>query len=452
MLLDSYQPPNDDRVEEGLLGSLLADPEVFSLINSIVTDEAAFYKTKHRAIYKAIKEVYNDNKTYDVVLIHSKVKEHSDDLSITIPYLSTIEYPNGLLAERYAIRLMELYNARQTIIQCQKTLSDINDGKDLLEIVSNLKASIDKISMDPSNRPATNIAEDAINVWEKYLDEKDGVENYIPTGWPRLDRYITMKKGHHVLVGGRTGMGKTSFGLNLATNIALMGYRPVFFTMEQSKESMVECYIAQIAGVSRKDFMKGTLSDHEKERVVNTINTWGAKDILNMGIYEGTYSVEQVRHKLITEMAENPVDVVFIDFLHAMKPPRGYKRDGHEWLREASQQLEALAIELNVLIITMVQLNRGVDNRENKRPVLIDIREAGEDNADIVLLLYRDEYYNLNTEEPGIVEVSIAKQRHGPTGMEKLMFINYSTAFKDIPEKKGNPKYVQESRDYGYKD
>jgi replicative DNA helicase len=441
-------PPHDENIEKALLGCIISDPSKFNLVNSIFNDrDNVFYKTLHNHIYKSIKDLMQKDNTFDLNLLYSQIKRYDDD--ITMSYLIEIEFPNGMLAEKYAEIVLEHFNARQTIKYCQQAISSIYNGEELLYITGDLRSKLDKTIIDPKNRYSSNIAEDALQTWETYLDETESKhKNIIHTGWIDIDKVITMKKSHHILIGARTAMGKTSFALNLATNIALQGKRPVFFSMEQSKETMIECYISQISGVSRINFMKGQLSDFEIKRVHDNASIWGSNDIMDIGIYEGTYSPMEIRHKLIVEMKDKPVDVVIIDFLHAMKPPVGYKRDGHEWLREATKQLEELAIELNIVIVTLAQLNRSVDTREDKRPVMTDIREAGEDHADIILFIYRDEYYNPDTSEPGVAEIIIAKQRHGRTGKIKLRFIDYSTAFINITEKEKEAK-IQDC--FGYK-
>lgn len=428
-MIEYITPPHDFEMEQSLLGCLIADPEQFDIINAILpAAENTFYRINNQYIYKAMQELIKQHGTYDIPLIYSKVKQYTDEIGMS--YLSEIEYPNGLLAEKYAKNIVSLYNARKIIEHCQLSIRNIQDGHDIMSVISNLRKNIDSTVIDVANIKPVNIADHAILVWEEYLDNQEkNVQSLITTGFIDLDRYINIKKSRHVLIGARTSMGKTSFALNLATNMALQGKRIMFFSMEQSKQDTTECYIAQLSDVSRDGFMRGKLSEREQNKVMENAHLWGSPEVMKMNIEDKTYSPMEVRHKLIMEMKDNPIDVVFIDFLHAMKPPAGYKRDGHEWLREATKQLEEIAIELNVAIITMVQLNRNVDNRENKRPVMTDIREAGEDHADIILFIYRDEYYNPNTEEPGIAEIIIAKQRHGPTGTIKLDFHNHSTAF-----------------------
>jgi len=430
--LDVITMPHSESLEQSLIGSLLSDPEQFPVIDSLLrSNSEVFYRIKHKHIFEAIAELYYENTSYDLPLVYNRVKAKTDD--VTASDLSELSMPTGYLAESYAEQLVELHNKRVAIQECQNAVVSLSNGGDFTDIVASLRSALDQSVLNPANRYSSNIADDALNLWENYLDNEDTIHaNVIPTGFSTLDSMTTIKKGHHILVGARTSMGKSSFALSWATNVAQQGKKVIFFTMEQSKNTMVESYISQIAGVSRNRFMRGNLTEEEKEQVKRTVNKWGYSELIPMGLYEGSYAPYEIRHKLVLELEKNPVDIVFIDFLHAMKPPKGYRRDGHEWLREATKQLEEIAIELNVTIVSMAQLSRDVDRRENKRPVITDIREAGEDHADLVLFIYRDEYYYPETEDAGIAEIIIAKQRHGPTGLIRLAFIDYSTKFTDI--------------------
>ena len=431
-MFETIVPPHDEEMEKSLLGSLLADPEQFSVVDSVInSNPEVFYRIKNKTIYESMQNLIVEYDTFDLPLLYSKVKEKTDEVPAS--YLSEITLPTGYLAEQYAVNLVELYNKRLAILECQNTVVELTSGSDFTTTISSLRGRLDASILNPAFKFSTNIADDALKFWEDYLDnEKERHNNLIFSGWSVLDNMVTVKKSHHIIVGARTSMGKTSFALSWATSVALQGKRVLFFTMEQSKESLTECYISQLADVPRDHFMKGILTPEDRQKVANTAKTWGSNKLMGLGVYEGTYSAQEIRHKIILELEKKPVDIIYIDFLHAMKPPTGYKRDGHEWLREATKQLEEIAIELNVTIVTMAQLSREVDKRDNKRPVQTDIREAGEDHADTILFIYRDEYYDPETDDPGIAEIIVSKQRHGPTGTVRLAFIDYSTRFEDV--------------------
>lgn len=425
------KPPFDLEAEQILLGGLLIDPEQFSYIDSLIPiGEKIFYATKHKAIYKAMKTLTEENKSFDIILLYNEVHKHNKD--ITRSELVDIYHsiPTSAMNERYVHHLLEVYSRRKTAEICKNTLHGITIATPLDELLGTLIKEVSNISVVNNDKEASSINEVGLTWWDNYLNNEGKPIPRVLTGWEDLDRYVALMNGTHTIIGARTSMGKTSFAINLCTNVAQQGKKPLFFTMEQTKESVATCYISQISNVDRFNAMTGKLTEDDKKRIMDNAHIWGSDNISSMRIYDRSWSASEVRHKILLERIHRPVDIVVIDFLHNMKPPHGMNREGHEWLRETSQQLEEIAIELNIPIVTLAQLNRKVESREDKRPFLSDIREAGEDNADIVMFIYRDEYYYPDTtNDPGVAEIIISKNRHGKTGTIKLDFIPHSTAF-----------------------
>ncbi len=418
----------DLNMEKCLLGALINDPNQLSLVESILpVSERTFYNTKYNNIYRTIKKLHEDGKAYDINLLYSEAVKIDDDILLSEITDIMLSSPTGMLSENYAEQVTDMYWRRNITEACHTAIDDVQKV-DTVVVLSNLESTIRSYSQKKSFH-AQKLSDLADISWENYASEKKN----IPTGWKDLDDLVFLRKGMHVIMGARTSMGKTSFAINLATNMA-KEHRPLFFTMEQSASSMADCYVSQISGISRFNYMKGTLSDYEVERVNEHAHIW-KEHADNIGVYDEIMSPDEVRHKIIIEKQNNPVDVVIIDFLHSMKAPQGTNRNSHEWIREAVTQLQNIALEQNVLMITVAQLTRSMNAREDKRPVLTDIREAGEDNTDIVMFIYRDEYYfPETTDKRGVAEIIVAKNRHGKTGTVELKFIHHSTAFEDFTD------------------
>ena len=425
-------PPHDLDAELKLIGGILNDKDQYMLVESILPAGAeTFYNLRHQALYKAIERILKEDKPLELSLVTTEANKVNQDITIADVYKAESAIPTGELCEYYSSVISELFAKRKVMEACKIALTNIKDN-DVIETVGTLEKSITEASAKGKQLYADNMSDIALSWWERYIDTEGETGDRIYTGWRDLDKYLAIVPGTHMMVAARTSQGKTSFAINLATNVAKQGKRPIIFTMEQTKESVATCYVAQIAGVDRFRAMTGTMFPHDKKKVSDTAYVWGSNEINNIGIYDKPCNAQAIRHKIIMERQRNPVDMVIIDFLHNMKPPTGYSSEGHEWLRETTTQLEHIAVELRVPIITLAQVNRKVEGRDDKRPNLSDIREAGEDNVDIALFIYRDEYYNKDSRDKGIAEIIIAKNRHGKTGMVKLKFIDYSTAFKDL--------------------
>ena len=378
-----------------------------------------------------MENIIKDDKPLEFSLLTTEANKINKDITIADIYKAANATPTGQLCEYYASHISELYAKRKVMESCKVALTDLGN-KNVVDVVGTLEKSITEASAKGKQLYADNISDIALQWWEQYIESEGETGDRIYTGWRDLDKYLAIMPGTHIMIAARTSQGKTSFAINLATNVAKQSKRPIIFTMEQTKESVATCYVAQIAGVDRFRAMTGTMFPHDKKKVSDTAYIWGSNEINNIGIYDKPCNAQEIRHKIIMERQRNPVDMIIVDFLHNMKRPTGYSSEGHEWLRETVMQLEHIALELKVPIVTLAQVNRNVENREDRRPNLSDIREAGEDNIDIALFIYRDEYYNKDSKDKGVAEIIIAKNRHGKTGMVKLKFINYSTAFKDL--------------------
>ena len=426
-------PPHDLAIERSLLGGLIGAPDLFYLVDSILPAGAnTFYSTKHQIVYDAIQRLVKHNEPVDIVILFSEIEKISQDITrsdlIDIAKCSC----NGAIADKYAIRVAETFHRRQVLSSCRSAIDNILNKVDLSKTIRTLGKQINEITVNDSQTYAASINKIAIKWWDKCLDYKSTGTGRIYTGFKDIDKMIALLPGTHFILGARTSMGKTSFAIQMATNIAMQDKRPLLFSMEQTKESVAACYVSQISSVDRFAAMTNTLTDEQKKQIMDHAHIWGSTKIKNIGLYDKPWSAQDIKHKVITEMAQESVDIIIIDFLHNMKPPAYMKREGHEWLRETTAELEEIAIELKVPVITLAQLSRKVEARNDKRPIISDIREAGEDNADIVAFLYRDDYYNPHTEKPGIAEFIIAKNRHGQTGTVELMFLNASTEFKNL--------------------
>ena len=285
---------------------------------------------------------------------------------------------------------------------------------------------------------ADKVLESTIEDIQKKL-ESDGSLSGVPTGFNELDNLTGgLQKSDLVILAARPGMGKTALVLNIATNAALAGQKAAIFTLEMSKEQLMGRVLASVARVDSSRLRKGDLSDEEQDRLME-----GARRIYEnkecLGIDETPgISLMELRSRCRRYHKENGLDLIVIDYLQLMSGSSQAKSESREReISEISMGLKNLAKELMVPVIALAQLNRGPDSRPDKRPKLSDLRESGsmEQDADMILFVYRDEYYNPNSELAGIAEVLVAKNRHGSTTTVKLAYqpnyVSFQNLFQD---------------------
>ncbi|ABS60522.1 replicative DNA helicase [Fervidobacterium nodosum] len=425
--------PANIEAEQALIGSILIEPEKLDNIVSIVSS-SDFYDQRHRYIFSVIEQLHDEGLPIDIISVCDRLR--NQDLLDKIGgelYVAQLadSVPTSAHAEIYAqiIRdkaiLRELIAAGSQIVQNAYTDVAVDEILDEAErLVFRIAESRATKTYIDVKSALTEVFEHLEELREKHLKGLGGLVTGIPTGFKKLDE---MTSGFHrsdlIIIAARPSVGKTAFALNLAKNMALVGEASVgIFSLEMSREQLIQRLLCMESLVDLQKVRRGWLSDDEWKRLVQ-----GASKLMKANIIvddESNLEPRVLRAKARRMKKEYNVDAIFIDYLQLMN--LGDRRDSRQQeISEISRSLKLLARELDISIIALSQLSRAVEQREDKRPRLSDLRESGaiEQDADVVIFLYRDEYYKKqHVDLPHETEIIIGKQRNGPIGTVTLMF------------------------------
>ncbi len=423
--------------EQSLLGAILVDPDS---LNSIADSISAsdFYLTEHAQIFTAMHELFLTNKEIDIVtLIEMLVSKGIYNKSGGQDYIKTLcqTVPNALNVADYASIVKQKSLLRQLIDVC----SDISDTAyseegSAGEIIDYAESRIFDIAQGRDSKNFRHIREIIGAVYDnlKAMNEGGDAAQGTKTGFSGVDNLLAgMGDSDLVLIGARPGMGKTSFALNIATNVALQTKKKVcIFSLEMSAEQLVSRVISSEAMVNSYSMRTGKLDNKEWENIALATSRLAGCDILIDDTSGISVTAMKAKLRRITGLG-----LVVIDYLQLMQSDRRSDNRVQE-VADISRALKIMAKELNVPVICCAQLSRGPESRTDKRPMLSDLRDSGaiEQDADTVIFLYRDEYYKTegNQDEGNIAEVIIAKNRHGSTGNVKMGWIGQFTKFRTL--------------------
>ena len=432
--------------EQSLLGCILIDPECFNDLTELVGSED-FYLAEHKQIFLAMRELYLSDHAIDVVtLIDALVRAGVYDKSGGEQYIRTIAevVPGAQNAKDYAKIVRNKSRARQLIEICGD-ISDItySEQEEIEHVIENAEARIFDLAQGRDTKSFRHIRDVLVSVYShlhELATDKSAAQG-TPTGFSGLDKVLVgMGKSDFILVGARPGMGKTSFALNIATNVAQSTKKKVcIFSLEMSAEQLVNRIISSEAMVDSYALRSGELKPEEWEHIASASARLSGCDILiddTPGI-----TVSGMKGKL--RRVDN-LGLVVIDYLGLMSSDKRIDNRVNE-VGDITRNLKIMAKELNVPILCCAQLSRGPEGRNDKRPMLSDLRDSGsiEQDADCVMFLFRDEYYKAdssNDTEGNIAEVIVAKNRHGSTGTVKVGWIGRYTKFRSIAESGSVPE------------
>ena len=426
--------------EQSLLGSILIDPECFNDLAELVSGED-FYLTEHKQIFLAMRDLYLADHSIDVVtLIDALVRNGVYDKSGGEQYIRTIAevVPGSQNAKDYAKIVREKSQLRQLISICGE-VTDIaySEQQDAGRTIEYAEAQVFALAQGRDTKSFRHIRDVLVSVYTHLheLSTDKSAAQGTPTGFSGLDKVLVgMGKSDFILVGARPGMGKTSFALNIATNVAQSTKKKVcIFSLEMSAEQLVNRIISSEAMVDSYALRSGELKPEEWEHIAEASARLSGCDILiddTPGI-----TVSGMKGKL--RRVDN-LGLVVIDYLGLMSSDKRIDNRVNE-VGDITRNLKIMAKELNVPILCCAQLSRGPEGRNDKRPMLSDLRDSGsiEQDADCVMFLFRDEYYktdSTNEQEGNIAEVIVAKNRHGSTGTVKVGWIGRYTKFRSIAE------------------
>ena len=431
-------PPQNVEAEQAVLGAmLLSHDAVIVAMEKLQSQD--FYRDVHRIIFEAMEHLHRENKEIDVITLPDELKRMKklDDVGgleyvLNLPNLvgsaANIEYYANIVAEKAL--------ARNLISTCTELTTEAYDGqKETEALLDDAERRILQLS-DTKHRgdfaSVGAVVEVTLDKITKLYENKAGLTG-LPTGFRDLDRMTSgLQPSDLILVAARPSMGKTAFTLNIAQNVGVRQHKTVaFFSLEMSQEQLVQRLLCQIAHIDSQKLRTGQLnSDEEWTRLTDACDKLYESPIYiddTPGI-----SVAEMRSKARRLKSEHGLDLIIVDYLQLMQGRNAESRQ--QEISEISRSLKALARELKVPLIALSQLSRSVESRQDKRPMLSDLRESGalEQDADIVSFLYREDYYDKETENQHITEVILAKHRNGPVGSVKLYFKNEFTLFLNL--------------------
>ncbi|SHH44868.1 replicative DNA helicase [Thermosipho atlanticus] len=436
-------PPHSIEAEQAVIGSILIDPEAIEDVISILSSQD-FYDKKHVEIFKAIEELYDENIPIDVISICDRLKTKGKLETIGGElYVAQLAdgVPTSAHAEMYAQIVRDKSILRSLISAASKVVEDAMSDNEVDEILDNAERVIFEIAESKTAKtyqPMNTILHDVFENLEALRDrQKSGTASLItgiPTGYRLLDELTSgFHKSDLIIVAARPSVGKTAFALNIARNMAIKSDIPVgIFSLEMSKEQLAQRLLGMEALIELQKIRRGYLTDEEWQKLLQATGKLYKANIIVDD--EANLDPRSLRAKARRMKREYGVEAIFVDYLQLMSI-RSFRENRQQEISEISRSLKLLARELDVAIIALSQLSRAVEQREDKRPRLSDLRESGsiEQDADMVLFLYREEYYKKEKSgEAHETEVIIGKQRNGPIGTVKLLFDPHYTAFFDI--------------------
>ncbi|HOZ92849.1 MAG TPA: replicative DNA helicase [Ottowia sp.] len=436
-------PPHSHEAESSVLGGLLLDNGAWDRVGDVLVD-ADFYRFEHRLVYGAIGKLVAESKPADVITVHEELQRQGKGDEVGgLAYLNSLaQYvPSASNIRRYA----EIVRERSILRQLVSASDDIatsafnTQGRPVAKILDDAEGKIFKIGEQSSRMKQGFQAMDSLVVQlldrvQEMADNPNDVTG-VPTGFIDLDRMTAgLQPGDLVVLAARPSMGKTAFAINIAEHVALHEQLPVaVFSMEMGASQLAVRIVGSIGRIDQGHLRTGKLTDEEWPRLTEAIER-----LRNVSLH-----IDETPGLTPSELRANArrlarqcgkLGLIVVDYLQLMSGSSSGDENRATELGEISRGLKALAKELQCPVIALSQLNRSVEQRTDKRPMMSDLRESGaiEQDADIITFIYRDDYYNKDSREPGVAEIIIGKQRNGPTGTVKLAFIKPLTRFESL--------------------
>lgn len=431
--------PHSVEAEQSVIGAMLMDREaVIAASEIIIADD--FYQHQYGVMFESMVELFNEGKPVDLVTLQDRLKEKD-----VPPEVSSLEFvreiittvPTSANIKSYANIVREKAVLRRLIRVNEEIANTCYVGKEKVEdILSYTEKAIFDLLQSRTGGDFVPIRQVALNVLEKIeaASKSGGTVTGIPTGFIDLDYKTSgMQPSDFVLIAARPSMGKTAFVLNLVDYVAVRKGLPcMIFSLEMSKEQLVNRMLSMESNVDSQKLRTGSLTDADWDAVVEGIGIIGNSKLIiddTPGI-----SISELRSKCRKMKLEYGLSMIIIDYLQLMSGSGRSGDNRQQEISEISRSLKALAREMNAPVIALSQLSRACETRQDHRPMLSDLRESGaiEQDADVVMFLYRDDYYNKDTDRPNVAEVIIAKQRNGPIGTVELLWRPEFTKFVNM--------------------
>jgi len=435
-------PPHSLEAERSVLGGLMLDEQAFDQISSLLSAED-FYRSDHRIIFRCMQTMVDQNKPLDIITISESLNAVNElgnvggiaylsDLANSVPTTSNIRAYANIVVERATVR--KLISVAHDIAD-----SGFNpQGRDSATLIDMAESKVFQIG---DSRPSTGGPQSVRSVLTKAVERIDelfqtkGALTGLSTGFRDIDEMtMGLQKGDLVIVAGRPSMGKTSFAMNIAESAALGGDKPVLvFSMEMPADSLIMRMLSSLGRIDQSKIRSGNLSDDDWPRLTSAVTLLNDKPLFIDDT--AALSPNEIRSRSRRIAREHgPIGLIVIDYLQLMQVT-GTTDNRTTEISEISRGLKGIAKEFECPVVALSQLNRSLEQRPDKRPIMSDLRESGaiEQDADLILAIYRDEVYHDDAEK-GVAEAIILKQRNGPIGRKKLAFIGQYTKFEDLAQ------------------
>jgi len=431
-------PPQNIEAEQSILGGVLIENDALNTVVEFLGD-GDFYREAHQKIFKCMIALSEKNEPLDLITLTNELKKKKEleeiggasylaGLVESVPTAANIVYYAKIVKEKSILR--KLISTATAIVT-----QSYQEGKNLEDFLDEAEQAIFRISENqvrPAFYPIKEIVKESFKVIERLYEKKELITG-VPSGFKDLDRKTAgFQNADLIIVAGRPSMGKTALCLNIAQHAAINVKIPTaIFSLEMSKEQLAIRMLCSEARVDSARLRSGFLGESDWPKL-----TMAAGALSDAPIFiddSAAISVLELRAKARRLKADRGLGLVIVDYLQLMRGRSGAERREQE-ISEISRSLKALAKELNIPVIAISQLSRKAEDRPGRRPQLSDLRESGaiEQDADVIIFIYRDEVYNPDSDQRGTAEVIIGKQRNGPTGKADLSFISEFTTFKDL--------------------
>lgn len=446
-VLDALVPPNSTEAEQAVLGGILFSPDAFNKVIELVRPDD-FYRGSHKHIFEAMGELSNRSEPIDIITVSEMLNDNElleasggrtylMDLAMSVATAENVVYYAKIIRNKSLLRQLitagndiasncyEINNAEEALDKAQQTIFEIAQHgmpNDLTHIKDILPTSYDQIEERCANK---------------------GSLMGVGTGFYDLDAYTSgLQKSELIILAARPSMGKTAFCLNIVSHVALREQKPVLvFSLEMGKEQLVLRMLCAEAEIDAQKIRTGEMAEHEFSKLHQAMGKLGdapvyIDDTPGLSVMEMRAKARKIQMETGGELG-----LIVIDYLQLMSGPgggSGNEANRAQEISSISRGLKGLARELKAPVMALSQLSRAVESRQDKKPMLSDLRESGaiEQDADIVMFIYRDEYYNKESERPGTADIIIAKQRNGPVGEISLLFRHNITRFLNPADRK----------------
>lgn len=431
-------PPQNVEAEQSVLGAMLIDDGAIADVLEII-ETHWFYEDTHRRIYQAVLDLYNERKNVDLITLSNKLRDSGDldrvggqtylsHLAEIVPTAANVSYYAQIVKEKGILRTL-IKNATQIVTECYEGRTKVDE---VLDKAETLIFEVADIRHQQSAEPIKDLVKKSIEKIDQLYQRKQKVTG-IETGFVDFDRMTSgLQESDLIILAGRPSMGKSAFAGSIIENIGIAQKKSVaFFSLEMSKEQLVQRMLCSQAKIDAHKVRTGSLAASDWPLLTKAAGKLSESKI----IIDDTPAISslELRAKARRLKAQYDIQMIVLDYLQLMRG-HAHSESRQQEISEISRSLKALARELKVPILALSQLSRAVESRQDHRPQLSDLRESGaiEQDADVVILLMREEYYNPTEENQGKAEVIIGKQRNGPVGTIRLAFLKEFVRFENL--------------------